>query len=917
MCAITTVNPRLEALTRAGTSVWLDQIRRGLIETGELQRLVDEDCLRGVTANPAIFEKAILGSSDYDDDLAELAREGLEPEQIYERLAIRDVQLAADALHPVWEATGTRDGFVSLEVSPKLANDTDRTLAEVRSFWQRLDRPNVLIKIPATAAGVPAIEQALYEGINVNITLLFSVARYSEVVEAYLRALERRRAEGKSLAVHSVASFFVSRVDTKADKQLGALGRSDLLGTAAIANARSAYQLFVREFATDRFASLAGAGAFVQRPLWASTGTKNPHYSETKYVDELIGSETVNTMPLATLLAFAERGSVVADTADQDPKPQLDALAEAGVDLDEITTQLLKEGIEAFDASFEKLLAGVRDRRDAVITGRPQTIAASVPEGLQPPIAQRVQQAAAANLVQRIWRKDPTLWGPAGTGEIADRLGWLTISEPMLEDAPHLREFAQQCRDDGLVDAVLLGMGGSSLGPEVIRRSFAQPVDGLRLHVLDSTDPNAIASLERSIDLERTLFVVSSKSGTTLETLSHFRYFHARVAERIQDDPGRRFVAVTDPGSPLTQLAREHGFRRVFENDPDIGGRYSVMSYFGLVPAALMGVSVDALLHRCQVAEQNCASYDQSAENSGLWLGLAAGELALRGRDKLTFVVSDPISSFGLWVEQLIAESTGKQGRGILPVAGEPIGDPDVYGDDRVFCYLRNGEAPDPALDAKLSALAEAGQPTLTLSVHGPSDLGRIFFFAEFATAVAGWVLEINAFNQPNVQEAKDHTNQVLDQYRREGKLPEIADADDRALRELILGAGTGEYVAIMAYAEPSPQLDEAISELRIAIRERTGCATTFGYGPRYLHSTGQMHKGGPPTGRFLQLVHDGGADIEIPQAGYSFATLKHAQAVGDLETLRRHGRPAERMQLSGDPVSAVQGLTNRIRGLD
>jgi hypothetical protein len=375
---------------------------------------------------------------------------------------------------------------------------------------------------------------------------------------------------------------------------------------------------------------------------------------------------------------------------------------------------------------------------------------------------------------------------------------------------------------------------------------------------------------------------------------------------------GAQFIAVTDPGSQLVDLARERGFRHVFCNDPNIGGRYSVLSYFGLVPAALMGVDVAALLGSAQEAESNCAHFDETASNSGLWLGLAMGELALQGRDKLTFIVSDPISSFGLWAEQLIAESTGKEGRGILPVADEPLGDPSVYGDDRVFAYLRDSEDPDEDLDAKVEELRKAGQAVVTLSTRGPVDLGRVFFFAEFATAVSGWVLGINPFDQPNVQEAKDNTAKVLEA----SEPPTVEDAGDEQLRALLGQASPPHYVAIMGYVAPSEAFDEAVDELRSAIRDATKATTTFGYGPRFLHSTGQFHKGGPPAGLFLQLVHDGEEDVEIPDADFSFRTLKNAQATGDILTLRDHGLTAERVRLEGDPAQALRELTERIRGI-
>jgi transaldolase / glucose-6-phosphate isomerase len=893
-----TVNERLAALTAAGTSIWLDQLRRTLITSGELERLIREESLRGVTSNPAIFEKAILGSTDYDDQIEELARTGVDSEGIYEEIAIKDVQLACDVFRPLWEEAGGGDGFVSLEVGPSAAHDTEETMRQARDFWKRVDRPNLMIKIPGTEEGVSAVEEALFEGINVNITLLFAVESYERVMEAYIRAMERRREEGKPLDVRSVASFFVSRVDTEVDKRLQELGRGELRGTAAVANARAAYLRFKDVFRGERFAALREAGCPVQRPLWASTGVKDPHYPETKYVETLIGPDTVNTMPMPTLLACAEQLEVTPGTAEQDPGAELQALADAGIDMTDVTQTLLRDGIEKFIVPFDRLVESIEFTREGIVTGRPPTIGSSIPDDLEPPLIDRVGRAQGEGVARRVWQKDESLWGGPGVPEIGDRLGWLTISEKMLEHAEGLRSFVADCRSSGLTDAVLLGMGGSSLGPEVIRRSYGQIPDGMRLHVLDSTDPGAVLGVERAVDLETTLFIVSSKSGGTIETLSHMRYFFERAGR-----DGSRFVAVTDPGSPLVDLAREQGFRHVFENDPEIGGRYSVLSYFGLVPAALAGVNIEAMLHRAQVAEQNCGPFETGAGNSGLWLGLTMGQLALLGRDKLTFVVSDPIESFGLWVEQLIAESTGKEGKGILPVADEPLGDPDEYGEDRVFAYLRNPERPDADADARVEALARTGHPTVTLAVHGAADLGRIFFFAEFATAVAGWVLGINPFNQPNVQEAKDNTNKVLAMPQ----LPEVPETDD--LGALLAEATPPHYVAIMGYVTPSDEFDAAIAELRTKIRARNRATTTFGYGPRFLHSTGQLHKGGPPTGLFLQLVHDGEEDVDIPEAGYSFGHLKNAQAIGDFQTLSAHGLPVWRVRLEGDPAEAVRRM--------
>jgi transaldolase/glucose-6-phosphate isomerase len=810
-------------------------------------------------------------------------------------------------LRPVWDEAGGADGFVSLEVEPSLAHDTDRTLEQARDLWRRVDRPNVMIKIPGTEEGIPAIEAATADGINVNVTLLFKVESYEAIADAYVRGMERRMEAGQSLDVHSVASFFVSRVDTEVDKRLKKLGREDLRGQAAIANAQAAYQSFERIFHGERYAALREAGAPPQRPLWASTGVKDPAYPDTKYVDGLVAPTTVNTMPMDTLLAVAERSEIDAGSAERDPTPVLDALAEAGIDMPDVTDTLLREGIEKFVEPFDKLITGVESIREAVLTGRPQAIESSLPETLEGPIADRAKLAEHENVARRLWAKDESLWGGPGVPEIANRLGWLTVSGELLEQLDDLRELVAGVKADGFTDAVLLGMGGSSLGPEVVRRSFGELEGGLRLHVLDTTDAGAILALERSLDLARTFFLVSSKSGGTIETLSHMRHFHERSGGN-----GDQFAAVTDPGSPLVAEARRRGFRRVFESNPNIGGRYSVLSHFGIVPAALMGVDVEALLGSAEEAETACQSFDSTASNPGLWLGAAIGESALRGHDKLTFVVSPRIAGFGLWAEQLVAESTGKEGRGILPVAGEPLGGPESYGDDRLFVYLRDADEPDGDLDAGVQALREGGQPVITVSTDGPEGLGRVFFFSEFAVAVAGWALGINPFDQPNVQEAKDNTDRVL----AAAEPPVVEDADDDALRGLLGQAAPPRYVAILGYVEPSAEFDAAIDELRVAIRDRTGATTTFGYGPRFQHSTGQYHKGGPKTGLFLQLIHDGDDDVPVPDAGYSFDELKNAAATGDVLTLRDHGLPAERVRLHGDSVAALRELTAKIEAM-
>jgi transaldolase / glucose-6-phosphate isomerase len=553
------------------------------------------------------------------------------------------------------------------------------------------------------------------------------------------------------------------------------------------------------------------------------------------------------------------------------------------------------------------------------------TVEARIPASLTAGVQAQVERAAGERVAARLRGEDATLWGAPGTPEVANRLGWLTIAERELAQLGALELFAAEAHDAGLEDIVLLGMGGSSLAPEVLRRSFQgiesppshKSPPSPRLHVLDSTDAARIRTIEAALDREavgqrRTLFVVSSKSGGTIEPLSLFAHFFS-LFENSND-----FIAITDPGSGLESLAHERGFLRTFAGDPNIGGRYSALSAFGVVPAALMGIGVRALLEGAAGAWKTPLSDhagNVTDDEAGVWLGAALSALARAGRDKLTFVISDTLPGLGLWLEQLVAESTGKHGTGILPVADEPLGDPGVYGEDRVFAYLPDLSSPDPEIEELVGALADAGHPVITMPTHGSSDLGRLFLLWELTVASAGWGLQINPFDQPNVQQAKDATKRVLSDYEGAHELPSVAEADDAALRSLLLDAAPPDYVAIMAYSEPSPEFDAAAEQLRTVIRERTRATTTFGYGPRFLHSTGQFHKGGPRTGRFLQLLHDGPTDVEIPGAPYSFTTLKNAQAIGDLHTLRELKLPAERVRLKGeDPVSALRALTAKIK---
>jgi transaldolase/glucose-6-phosphate isomerase len=934
-------NP-LVKLHKYGQSIWLDFLRRSLYTSGDLQQMIREDGLRGMTSNPAIFDKSIAGSHDYDDAIRALALEGKSTREIYETLTVEDVQNAADVFRPVYDESNGQDGFVSLEVSPHLAHDTASTIEQARHLWTTLDRPNVMIKVPATAHGLPAIQQLISEGVNVNVTLLFGLSRYREVANAYISGLEARAEQGEPLDhVASVASFFLSRIDVLVDpmlekpmKQSGPQAEiaEDLHGQVAIASAKVAYQIFDEIFGSERFQALAVRGARPQRLLWASTSTKNPTYSDVKYVEALIGPQTVNTLPLETLNAYRDHGNPALRLEENGEHAlrELHKLVEVDVDLEQATQQLENEGVQKFIKPFDDLMETLEKERAAALEAHVDSETLHLGQH-ETDVQKRLGALEDDQFTARLWRKDPSLWKRDSGDQkvIKNALGWLYVAEKMEETVQELDDFLAEVQDAGFRHVVHMGMGGSSLAPLAFQRTFALSGDGLPLTVLDTTDPATILGIERSLPLAETLFIVASKSGTTAEPLAFGDYFYAKLKALKGDRAGENMVSITDPGTPLADLSQERNFRRVFLNFADIGGRYSALSYFGLVPAALMGVDVRELLLRALRMEHACACCVPIEENPGILLGAAMGELALRGRNKVTFLVPEAIASLGMWLEQLLAESTGKEGTGLVPVTGEPLGDPAVYGQDRLFVYIRLTDQVDQALEDSVAVLQKAGHPVITIQMGDLLDLGQEFFRWEIATATAGAILAINAFNQPNVQESKDNTNRLLKMVVAKGQLPvekpalvvdplefyaeEVAQTGERMLARFLEQARPGDYVALMAYLTEAPQVEKALQAIREHLRDHLHLATTLGYGPRFLHSTGQLHKGGPNTGLFLQLTADDAEDVDVPGQPYTFSVMKQAQAQGDLEALRKHKRRVMRIHLGSNALGGLKHLAEAL----
>ncbi len=935
-------------LLEFGQSLWLDSMRRQLLTSGELARLRDEG-VRGVTSNPSIFEKAFAGSQDYEQALARLERqEDRTPAALYETLAVEDIAGAADVLRPVYERSERADGFACLEVSPRLAHDTQATVEEARRLWRRLDRDNVMIKVPATAEGIPAIRQLISEGINVNVTLLFAESTYGQVAEAYLDGLEAfRSAGGDPGAVASVASIFVSRFDVMVDPMLEEMaGTTDsrerretlrgLVGKVGIANAKRIYRAFREVCAGPRFQALSSVGARPQRILFASTSTKDARFSDVMYVEELIGPDTVDTVPPATLDALRDHATAAA-TLERDSElaeQQLDQLEQLGISLNAITDRLLAEGVDKFAVAFDRLLATLEKRREGLLGPLLDRTTFQLPKALDSRVNRAIDDFQERHGVSRLWQRDASLWTGDDEGQWLD---WLRVVDGELSDVDDLRRFGEQVQREGFTQVALLGMGGSSLFADVLSRSFPRTSGWPELRVLDSTDPQQISRFELGLDLPRTLFVVASKSGSTLEPNLFEAYFWAQVTRAVgADRTGAHFVAITDPGSPLERKATERGYRRVFHGVIGIGGRYSALSNFGLVPAAVMGLDVTQLLDNARRMVHACASCVPAEQNPGVAFGVVLGSAVALGRNKVTLVMSPPLRPLGAWIEQLLAESTGKHGKGLIPVYGEPLGSPSVYGDDRVFVYLRHDHEADREQDAALATLAEAGHPVVRFDLAALSDLTQEVFRWEVATAVAGSLLGLNPFDQPDVEAAKEQARLVTDEYERtghlaaesylleEGPLALFADGPDRVAIEQRLDGDrslggylrghlgrleSGDYVALLAWIERSEANQRALDEIRSVIRDRYGVATCVGFGPRFLHSTGQLFKGGPASGVFLHLVSAGQLDLSIPGQRSSFGVVEQAQARGDFRVLVERERRVLGVDLGPSPSEGLEQL--------
>ncbi|MBI5827256.1 MAG: bifunctional transaldolase/phosoglucose isomerase [Deltaproteobacteria bacterium] len=951
------MNPLLE-LKKSGQSLWYDGLRRGLITSGELKRMVDEYGLTGVKSSPPAMELAISGTDEYDGEISEYKREGAGEEEIIKRLAASDARGAADVLTPVYRESDGKDGFATVWLPLLSAGKAKDTAGEALRLISLIDRPNIMIEAPGTPEGLPLIEELVYEGCNICVTPLFSVKGYEDVARAYVRGLERRRSEGRPVdGVTGVAGFSVSGGDTIVDRiieERAAMASShderarlkELTGRAALANARLAYAKQMEIFEGDGFSALRGEGAGALRLLWTDTSAKDPLYSDVKYIEGLIGPCTVSAMDLRTLLAFHDHGSPSAALIEgvEAAKRVFSELSELKIDCDRLSRVIEDAAIKGLADSRGSLVERIKEKKKAASSARrPMSVEYSI-RGFEPAIEAAVGELGRDNFLSRLWAKDPTLWkhDPEAKGIIRNALGWLTVPGVMEGRKVGITDFAAEVRREGFKSVVLLGMGGSSLAPLVLARSFGPRPGYPELIVLDSTDPEAVKSVEAAVDLKKTLFIVSSKSGSTIEPLSFFEYYYARLHKEIGEGAGGNFAAITDPNSALEGFSKKYRMRKLFTNPADIGGRFSALSYFGLVPAALAGIDISKLLYhglRVQSSVHPCVT---EARSPAIRLGAALAELAKAGRDKVTFLLPDGISAFGLWLEQLIAESTGKEGKGLVPIAGEPPAHPGGYGNDRVFVHIGLGPA-NRKTASSLKALSSAGHPVISYRLNDIHEIGGEFLKWEVATSVAGRILGINPFDQPDVELAKKLALARLGSKGKEpGKKGAPVELDGKKLA-LFFGRATfdmleerglkdrdvkkamkgymgllkeGDYIGVMAYFNTfDPEIDGAFTEARKVLRDSTKAAVQFGYGPRYLHSTGQLHKGGAKKGLFIILCHEPGADLEIPGSRFSFSGLELSQAFGDMEALDEKGCRVALVKLRDPGIESVKEAIRLIKG--
>ena len=938
----------LWGLRGRGQGVWLCGLRRLLTEADSLAGLAVSYGISGIETDLLMLAGAVERGPEYHDSLVSWAN-GVSVARPVEALLIEEASIGARLLAPVYEETEGRDGYVSVDVDPSLANDVEEMSMAIRRLHSAIDEPNVIPRLPPTKSGCAVFEAFTAEGFSVHVGPIFSVASAERVTEAFARgALRLPKEIEKARRLASVVSFGLASLDEAIDELLkgwirtadrDVSGAESLLGSVATAIAKVACR-HQRDLLFQKLpGSLRESGPRSLRLMWTDLATGDPRRHRLRYIHRLIGPDTIAAMPLGLMrdCACAPLAESALGQRVDEAEEILEEVESLGIDLDAIGSELQERYIARRRLQYGELGNVILAATEDNVGGKRQ---ADEVAGIVAPLSTSELEVPSAlieakniddQLPTRLWLKDSSLWSEDPTAQdfIRNRLGWLDLVESTPSASASSREFVKRM-DDGDVDQViLLGMGGSSLCAEVCRQVFAVE----DVWIVDSTIPTTVAAVAASVDLGRTLVIVASKSGTTIELQALLDFFHARCT-RMFDRPGQRFVAITDPGTPLEQIAYERGFRSLWLAPTDVGGRFSALSVFGILPMELMAIDSVAVWTSARRMAASCAAGTSTPDNPGTRLGAALFNAYEAGRDKVTFVCSPSLTAFGMWAEQLIAESTGKEGVGLVPIVGEPVGEADQYGDDRIFVALELAGEDDSGRDIWLDALRQEGHPVMKFVLDNRYQIGAEFIRWQIAVASAGFLMGINPFDQPDVQGSKNRTKAILDSYKAGTGMPDRAPiamgsgwvvfADLERDKELAsqqngdgleswLSAHLGraqvpDYVALQAFVACEPRTLSAFQEIRRLLCERRGVATTLGWGPAFLHSTGQLHKGGPDNGIFLQITADDSEDIEIPGAGYSFGRLVRAQSLGDLAALEERGRRVLRVHLR-DVASGAEAL--------
>lgn len=938
----------LWGLRGRGQGVWLCGLRRLLAKVDSLAGPAVSHGISGIETDLLMLAGAVERGPEYHDSLVSWAN-GVSVARPVEALLIEEASIGARLLAPVYEETGGRDGYVSVDVDSSLANDAEEMSMAIRRLHSAIDEPNVIPRLPPTNSGCAVFEAFTAEGFSVHVGPIFSVAAVERVTEAFIRGalrLPKDIEEARGLA--SVISFGLASLDEAVDELLRAWirtadkdmsGAESLLGSAATAIAKVACR-HQRDLLFQKLPeSLRESGPRSLRLMWTDLATGDPRRRRLRYVHRLIGPDTVAAMPFGLMRDFAFTGlaeSTLGQRVDE-AEEIIDEVTSLGIDLDAIGTELQERYIAHRRLQYGELDNVILAAIEANVGGKRQVdeaasaIAPSSTSELEVPSMLIAVKNIDDQFPTRLWLKDSSLWSddPTTQDSIRNRLGWLDLIESTLSASASSRRFAKQMNDGKADQVVFLGMGGSSLCAEVCRQVFGVE----DVWIVDSTIPTAVAAVAASVDLGRTLVIVASKSGTTIEVRALFDFFHERCTPML-DQPGQQFMAITDPGTPLEQIAYEKGFRSLWLAPTDVGGRFSALSVFGILPMELMGIDSVAICTSARRMAASCAAGTSTLDNPGTRLGAALFNAYEAGRDKVTFACSPSLTAFGMWAEQLIAESTGKEGGGLIPIVGEPPGAADQYGDDRIFVALELAGEDDSGRNMWLDALRQEGHPVMKFVLDNRHQIGSEFVRWQIAVASAGSLMGINPFDQPDVQGSKDRTTAILDSYKagtgmlnrapiamdvgwlvfadleRDEELARQQHGDglDSWLSAHLGRAQVPDYVALQAFVSCEPRTLSAFQEIRRLLRERRGVATTLGWGPAFLHSTGQLHKGGPDNGIFLQITADDSEDIEIPGAGYSFGRLVRAQSLGDLAALEERGRRVLRVHLR-DAASGAEAL--------